>query len=138
MADRQPTHRSAVMPNKTEAEFAAWVRDEVRKRKLMKRQQAIVQQWLADNTTVTPSKLDDQGNPLYLASQWASAAQEACESGLKPPVAILYGLNDVLDHREGLTKWYQRHGSQEEAESNNSHSAFNQQYVLSYTNQEPS
>lgn len=99
-------------------------------RQVMKSRQTKVQQWLSENTSIVGSKTDNQGKPVYLASQWLSAAEEAVNSGRTIPLAIIYGLNDVLAQRVQATKWFEKNGLEHDRDANISHAAFNERQVL--------
>ncbi|RAR16571.1 hypothetical protein DDE83_000138 [Stemphylium lycopersici] len=91
----------------------------------MKRSQATVQEWLSSNTTIAASKTDDNGRRMFLAEEWKIAAEQVKRSGRVVPLAIICGLNHVLDEREGLTKRYQGTAVPEEQDSTAAHAYFN-------------
>ncbi|KAI8940344.1 hypothetical protein NX059_004037 [Plenodomus lindquistii] len=89
-----------------------------------KEKQAKVEGWLAATTSVKGSKTRDDGTVGFLVREFELAAEEVANTGRVAPLAVIRGLEEVLDLRSQLTAWYQRNGESSDVESTESHRYF--------------
>jgi hypothetical protein len=65
-------------------------------RAALQRKQAVLEQWLADNTTIKGFRVGDDGRTTYMSHEYSEAAEEIRTSGHTNLLAIVSSLNDLL------------------------------------------